>query len=286
MSSTLRVNTREYYEILKTANFIPASYLEIAESLMKNGIREMYHALVNENDIDTLFSIPNLKIFWVCRCHHIADDGSTAHEHLHALVQYQNKKTHRAFKDRLKRSDQLLNPKTTFKKILCPDHVVGVLRYITCRDGQRATRRNADGLMGAPHTHYKRSVFGRNLLHRRNRKQILGCKDVRRTILRGVSIKLSEEWKSKHVSGHSHHLHHHETCQCEFGKIGRKKKKEANEKRRAFYKTERGQTIKNRYKETAKLRNELIEKLMAHKSGTNLAEIEKETILKLLRKMQ
>ena len=192
MSSTLRVNTREYYEILKTANFIPASYLEIAESLMKNGIREMYHALVNEDDIDTLFSIPNLKIFWVCRCHHIADDGSTAHEHLHALVQYQNKKTHRAFKDRLKRSDQLLNPKTTFKKILCPDHVVGVLRYITCRDGQRATRRNADGLMGVPHTHYKRSVFGRNLLHRRNRKQILGCKDVRRTILRGVSIKLSE----------------------------------------------------------------------------------------------
>ena len=264
MSSTSRLSTREYSEILKTANFTPASYFDIAESLMKNGIREMYHALVNEDDIDTLFSIPNLKIFWVCRCHHIADDNSTAHEHLHALVQYQNKKTHRAFKDRLKRSDQLLHPKTTFKKILCPDHAVGVLRYITCRDGQRATRRNADGLMGAPHTHYKRSVFGRNLLHRRNRKQILGCKDVRRTILRGVSIKLTEEWKSKNVSGHSHHLHHHETCRCEFGKIGREKKKEANEKRRAFYKTEHGQSIKNRYKETAKLRNEVIEKLMAH----------------------
>ena len=282
MSSTSRLNTREYSEILKTANFTPASYFDIAESLMKNGIQEMYHALVNEDDIDTLFSIPNLKIFWVCRCHHIADDNSTAHEHLHALVQYQNKKTHRAFKDRLKRSDQLLHPKTTFKKILCPDHAVGVLRYITCRDGQRATRRNADGLMGAPHTHYKRSVFGQ----RRNRKQILGRKDVRRKFLRGVSIKLTEEWKSKNVSGHSHHLHHHETCRCEFGKIGREKKKEANEKRRAFYKTEHGQSIKNRYKETAKLRNELIEKLMAHKSGTNLAEIEKETILKLLRKMQ
>jgi hypothetical protein len=55
---------------------------------MKNGIQEMYYALVNEDDIDTLISIPNLKIFWVCRCHHIADDKSTAHEHLHALVQY------------------------------------------------------------------------------------------------------------------------------------------------------------------------------------------------------
>ena len=79
MSSTSRLNTREYSEILKTANYIPASYLEIAESLMKNGIREMYHALINEDDIDTLFSIPNLKIFFVCRCRHIADDKSTAH---------------------------------------------------------------------------------------------------------------------------------------------------------------------------------------------------------------
>ena len=286
MSYTSRLNDREYSEILKTANFKPASYLDIAESLMENGIRQMYHALVNEDDIDTLFTIPNLKIFWVCRCHHVANDESTAHEHLHALVQYQNKKTHRAFKDRLKRSGQLLHPKTTFKKILCPDHAVGVLRYLTCRDGQRATRRNADGLMGAPHTHYKRSVFGRNLLHRRNNKQILGCKDVRLTILCGVSSKLSEKWKSSHVSGHPHHLHHHETCQCEFGKIGRAKKKEANEKRRAFYKTERGQRIRNRYKEIAETRNKLIEILTEHKSGNNLAELEKETILKLVRKMQ
>ena len=77
MSSTSRLNTREYSEILKTANFIPASYLEIAESLMKNGIREMYHALVNEDYIPTLFSIPNLKIFWICRCHHVVANKST-----------------------------------------------------------------------------------------------------------------------------------------------------------------------------------------------------------------
>ena len=88
MASTSRINDREYSEILNSYNFTPASFGEIAESLMKNGIREMYHALVNEDDIQTLFSIPDLKIFWICRCHHIADDGSTAHEHLHALVQY------------------------------------------------------------------------------------------------------------------------------------------------------------------------------------------------------
>ena len=139
--------------------------------------------------------------------------------------------------------------------------------------------------MGAPHTHYRRSVFGRHLLHRRNAKQILGCKDIRLPILREVNNHLSNEWKTKYVSGHYHHLHH-ETCQCEFGKIGRARKKEANEKRREFYKTERGQNVKNRYKEMAKTRDELIERLMAHQSGTNPAEMEKETILKLLRRMK
>mgnify|MGYP001158961085 FL=1 len=286
MVSTSKLNDREYSRILKSSDFSPASFEEIAESLMKNGIREMYHALVNEDDILTLFSIPDLKIFWICRCHHVADDGSTAHEHLHALVQYQNKKTHRAFRDRLRRSGQLLHRKTTFKKILCPDHVVGVLRYITCKDGQRATRRDADGLMGAPHTHYRRSVLSNSLLHRRNDKQILGCKDIRLTILRGVSTKLSEEWKAKHVSGHQHYLHHHESCLCEFGKIGKERKAAANKKRRDFYKTERGQNIRNSYKERAKTRDELIEILMAHKPGTNLAEMEKETILKLVRRMK
>ena len=286
MASTSKINDREYCEILKNVNFTPSSYQEIAESLMENGIQQMYHALVNETDILTLFSIPNLKIFWICRCHHVADNQSTAHEHLHALVQYQNKKTHRAFKDRLKRAGQLLHPKTTFKKILCPDHAVGVLRYITCRDGQRATRRDADGLMGSSHTHYRRSIFGRTLLHRRNAKQVLGCKDVRLTILRHVSKHLSKEWKTKHVSGHHHHLHHHDTCLCEFGKIGKEKKKAANQKRREYYNTEPGRVTKKRYRDRAQQRKEIIQKVMELQTGTNLAEMEKETLIKLLRRMK
>ena len=44
--------------------------------------------------------------------------------------------------------------------------------------------------------------------------------------------------------------------------------------------------VKNRYKDIAKTRDTLIETLMAHKPGTNLAEMEKETILKLLRRMK
>ena len=88
------------------------------------------------------------------------------------------------------------------------------------------------------------------------------------------------------MSGHYHHLHHHETCVCDFGKIGKERKRATNEKRREFYKTESGERVKNRYKEIAKTRDELIEKVLAHKPGTNLAELEKETILKLLRRMK
>ena len=74
------------------------------------------HALVNEDDILKLFTIPNLEIFWICRCHHVALDGSSSHAHLHALVQYK-KGTHRAAKDRMKRNGQRFHPKTTFKGI-------------------------------------------------------------------------------------------------------------------------------------------------------------------------
>ena len=77
--------------------FNPASYKEIANSLIQNGVTEMYHDLVN---VLTVFTIPNIKIFWCCRCHLVADDKSTAHEHLHALVQYDKGHTHRAFEKR------------------------------------------------------------------------------------------------------------------------------------------------------------------------------------------
>ena len=45
-----------YYKILKDAEWSPLSYKEIANSLMKNGVKQMYHAIVNEDDIQ-LFSL-------------------------------------------------------------------------------------------------------------------------------------------------------------------------------------------------------------------------------------
>ena len=75
-----------YYNLLKQVNFSPSSYSEIAKDLMELGVKEMYHALVNEADIVQVLTIPDIKVIWCCRCHMIADDGSTAHEHFHRLV--------------------------------------------------------------------------------------------------------------------------------------------------------------------------------------------------------
>jgi hypothetical protein len=277
MTSTSKLNDNEYTKLLQDVNFTPANFEKIADALENHGIKQMYHALVNEDDILKLFTIPNLEIFWICRCHLVALDGSSSHAHLHALVQYK-KGTHRAAKDRMKRNGQRFHPKTTFKRILCPDHAVGVLRYITCQDGQRKTK--------PQHTHYRRSVHGSWLLHKRSEKKKLGCADVRLGILRNLQQNLDEEWLKNNVSGHPHHLHHHETCLCEFGKIGRQKKAAANQKRRDFYKTERGQDIKKMYKDRAQNKKDIIKLVMDLKTGNNLAEVEKETILDLLKRMK
>ena len=277
MASTSKLNNNEYTKLLQDANFKPANFVKIADALENHGIKQMYHALVNEDDILKLFTIPNLEIFWICRCHLVAKDGSSSHAHLHALVQYK-KGTHRALKKRMQRAKQRFHPKTTFKRILCPDHAVGVLRYITCQDGQRKTK--------PQHTHYRRSVHGSWLLHKRSEKKKLGCADVRLGILRNLRKNLDEEWLKSNVSGHPHHLHHHETCLCEFGKIGREKKAAANQKRRDFYKTERGQDIKKMYKDRAQNKKDIIKLVMDLKTGNNLAEVEKETILDLLKRMK
>ena len=88
MSSTSVISKKDYRKILQDANFAPKSYHEIADALMQNGVKQMFHAVVHEEDFVKFFTISHMKIFWACRCHHVADDKSSAHEHLHALVQY------------------------------------------------------------------------------------------------------------------------------------------------------------------------------------------------------
>merc|ERR1712030_125226 len=197
--------------------------------------------------------IPNLKIFWCCRCHLVAKDGSTAHEHVHALVQYQ-KGTHVAFKKRLQRAKQRFHSKTTFKKILCVDHAVGVLRYITCKDGQiKNKRQDADRLVSQAHTHYCRRVYVPALLHSRNAKKEGGCGYMRREIQEMIWEKLSDTLLENNVSGDGEYaLHHEESCVCENGEIGKAKKASANADRKAYYETEEGKTNKKKKADEAR----------------------------------
>ena len=228
-----------YYKIINAHGWKPQSYREIADSLMKNGVKQMFHAIVNEDDIQFLFSIPNLDIFWCCRCHLVAKDGSTAHEHLHALVQYR-KGTHLALKKRMQRAKQRFHFKTTFKKILCADHAVGVLRYICCKDDKRQRRRDVDGLSYKPHTHYCRSVYNSFMLHSRNQKQDGGCSYWRREITYKIWLALSDQWLAENVSGDGEYkLHHQGTCHCKNGDIGKNKKAAANQKKEGFLQNRR-----------------------------------------------
>ena len=156
------------FDILKEMDFKHASFLEIVDGLRANGVREMYHAIVEEKDVVTLFSTPNCKIYWYCRCHHVAEDGSSAHEHLHALVHFDAGATLGAYKQQLKRLGTRLHAKTTFKKIICADHMIGTLGYICCEDGLREIQRDSDGMKSSPHTHYDHCVFEKSLIHKRN----------------------------------------------------------------------------------------------------------------------
>ena len=68
--------------------------------------------------------------------------------------------------------------------------------------------------------------------------------------------------------------------------MGKEKKRAANKKRSDFYKTETGKEMKKKYKDRAQDRKEIIKKVMDLKSGSNLAELDKETIIKLIKRMR
>ena len=84
------------------------------------------------------------------------------------------------------------SPKNTFKKIKCLDHVVGVLRYVACKDGQQVGRRVGDGLVTHPHTHYARQPIDEKHRHERGRN----CSKIRDEISEKVATFLGLSCKT------------------------------------------------------------------------------------------
>uniref|UniRef100_A0A6P7HBG0 Uncharacterized protein LOC114348696 n=1 Tax=Diabrotica virgifera virgifera TaxID=50390 RepID=A0A6P7HBG0_DIAVI len=114
-----------------------------------------------------------------------------------------------AYKKKIQRAGKKLHPKTTFRKIIRLDYCVGVLRYITCPDGQKPLRRDGDGLLGKPHSHYERRVFKSEWLHSRGKF----CASIRNEIstLASKGVSNLEKYTSEHE------LHVKSTCKCERG---------------------------------------------------------------------
>ena len=57
-------------------------------------------------------------------------------------------------------------------------------------------------------------------------------------------------------------LHDKETCLCNRGKIGKEQKAVANEKRRAYYKTEAGIETKRKYREKVDVKRKILNHLV------------------------
>ena len=87
-------------------------------------------------------------------------------------------------------------------------------------------------------------------------------------------------------SGNHRNLHHHETCLCDFGKIGKEKKEAANKKWSDFYKTERGLAMRQKHKDRANEKKDIVALIKDLVCTSNLAEMQKETIFQLLGRMK
>ena len=263
-----------YKKLIRDYALTPLTYKDVGEDWERNS-KEWYHALIAIEDLPIVLAIPELKIYAWCRCKVVESDGSEAHLHWHGLVHFPTRKLESWRKQARRVEIQFKSRKNTFKKIKCLDHAVGVLRYIACKDGQRAGRRDRDGLQTHPHTHYSRQPIDETHRHPRGKH----CGEVRENISRGIAEYI--DWQEK-ANWDKLALHDFDACLCDRGKAGLAKKKAANEKRKAYYQTPAGIETKKKYRERANVKRQIINQLQSINVSSK-AELSKETIENLIK---
>ena len=193
-------------------------YEEIARDLESRN-DEWYHALISIDDLPIVLSIPNLKVYAWCRCKLIGTDGTEAHHHWHGLVHFSSGKLAswktKAWRHKIKFSSK----KNTFKRIICLDHAVGVLRYVACSQGQ-VSRRGADGLLPQRHTHYARQPISQHHRHKKGKD----CAVIRDWI--SVKIARPLDLKEKLIGMLQHYTMKRHALVIEVTLLGRKRKKQ------------------------------------------------------------
>ena len=231
----------------------PLSYEAVAKDWEKNS-KEWYHALISIGDLPIVLSIPHLQVYAWCRCKLVADDGSEAHFHWHGLVHFPCQKLDSWRRQSRRVGVKFSAPKNTFKKVTCLDHAVGILRYMACKDGQRVARRDGDSLVTHPHTHYSRQPID---VGHRHERSVRCCKvrdEISINIANFIDLAVKANWTN-------HELHDRETYLCNRGRKGKEKLAAANEKRRAYYKTDAGLETKRRYREKANVKRQILNQL-------------------------
>ena len=202
-----------YKMLIRGVGLKPMSYEAVARDWESNQ-KEWYHALISIDDLPTVLEIPNLNIYAWCRCKLVADDKSEDHFHWHGLVHF-TKGRLQSWKRQARRVDiKFKSRKNTFKGIKCLDHAVGVLRYIACKDGQRVGRRDSDGLVTHPHTHYARQPIEEHHRHIRSGR----CAKIRNEISEKISSFLDLSSKPNWTV---YELHDCKNCLCSRGKRGK-----------------------------------------------------------------
>ena len=158
------------------------------------------------------------------------------------------------------------------------DHAVGVLRYLACKDGQKVGRRDRDGLVTHPHTHYSRQPIEEKHRHQRGKQ----CPEVRNEISEGIAMYMDlarkENWDNRN-------LHDVTTCLCDRGDVRKAKRDAVNKKRRAFYKTDAGVEIKKKYREKAAVKGKILNQL-SELNVSKKAELSLERIVNLIKQLQ
>ncbi len=226
-----------------------------------------YHLLCSIEDFKLIWFTNLFKFYSLCRCHQKADNNCFTHEHVHAIVSCSVPLS--TWKRRLIRHKIRLC-KTTFKKILCGDHLCGIVRYICCEEGLNGARKDADGRLTRQHIHYERMVDVESWLHPRGKR----CLSIRKLIEFKMKIKINVP------------LHDYLTCTCDRGLIGERKRKNANKKRRDFYNTPAGKLVKQRYKDKKEAKKEIIQKVLLLVEGKgDKAELRRENLESLLKSL-
>jgi hypothetical protein len=256
------MDRNKFLQLLNGFNAVPVE--DVFCEYKNNPHLNWFHLMCSIHDFKFIFTSKDFKFYSLCRCHQVTHDGEIVHEHVHALIS--TKLILQTWKKRLYRKKIKLY-KTTFKNVLCGDHVCGILRYLACKTGLKYKPGTRKGEIEIPHTHYGRMVDVKNWLHSRGKF----CVRTRKDIETKMKLKINLQ------------LHDYETCECPRGSVGINNRKEANRKRKEFFESEEGLDWKERRKKTETAKDEIIEKLYKIKRVKNeLLRKELERLINLL----